>query len=132
MNNLPKETGKKPDDDIQSSREWWERKRRKYNKGLVIAGISAFILYVVLGSVLITEDDDFEITIFTTLFQGIGYLFMMAVANMFYNLGYIVEQMFNKTDDIRFRKRLFNLGYWFSCGLPFLVPLMVLIMYIMQ
>ncbi|MDR1667776.1 MAG: hypothetical protein LBS03_08840, partial [Bacteroidales bacterium] len=44
-----KETGKNPKDNIQSSKEWWARQRYKYNKGLVIAGISAFILYAVLG-----------------------------------------------------------------------------------
>jgi hypothetical protein len=103
MKEQVKETGKKPKDNIHSSKEWLASQRCKYNKGLVIAGISAFILYVVLGSVLIAPyDDDFEITFFTTFFQGIGYLFMMAVANLFYNLEYTVEQIFRKTEDIKF------------------------------
>jgi hypothetical protein len=123
---LVKETGKKPDEDIQSSKAWWASQRHKYNKGLVIAGISAFILYVGLGSVLTASYDDFEITAVTIFVQGIGYLFMMAVANLFYNSGHTVEQVFNKTNDIKFRKRLFNLGYWFSCALPFLVILTII------
>jgi hypothetical protein len=64
--------------------------------------------------------------------KGIGYLFMMAVANLFYNLGYTVEQIFNKTGDIKFRKRLFNLGCRFSFGLPFLAPLMIIVRYIVE
>ncbi|MDR0700327.1 MAG: hypothetical protein LBG28_14100 [Tannerella sp.] len=120
MKEQVKETGKNPKDNIQSSKEWWAGQRHKYNKGLVIAGISAFILYAVLGSVLIAPyDDDFEITLFTTFFQGIGYLFMMVVANLFYNLGYTVEQIFSKTEDIKFRKRLFNLGCRFSSDFRF-------------
>jgi hypothetical protein len=132
MNEQVKETGKLPEDDILSSKEWWASQRRKYNKGLVIAGILAFILYAVLGSVLMLDDDDFEITAVTIFVQGIGYLFMMLVANLGYNLGYTVEQIFNKTGDMKFRRRLFNLGYWFSFGLPFLAPLMIIIWYIIE
>lgn len=117
----------------QTSKQWWASRRLKYNKGLVIAGITAFILYVILGSTLISPyDNDFEITLFTTAFQGFGYLFMMLIANLFYNLGHIADKMFNKENDERFRKRLFNLGYWFSFGLPFLIPTMIVIMYIIE
>jgi hypothetical protein len=35
MNEQVKETGKQPEDDILSSKEWWASQRRKYNKGLV-------------------------------------------------------------------------------------------------
>ena len=115
----------------QTSREWWASRRLKYNKGLVIAGITAFFLYAILGSTLIMPyDSEFEITLFTIVFQGIGYLFMMFIANLFYNLGHIVGNMFNKNNDERFRQRLFNLGYWFSFGLPFLIPIIIVIMYI--
>lgn len=122
------------DDNIQqTNKEWWASRRLKYNIGLVIAGITAFILYVILGSTLIMPyDENFEITLFTTIFQGIGYLFMMFVANLFYNLGHVADKMFNKNNDEQFRKRLFNYGYWFSFGLPFLIPLMIVIMYIFE
>lgn len=117
----------------QTSKQWWAGRRLKYNKGLVIAGITAFILYVILGSTLIMPyDEDFEITLFTTVFQGVGYLFMILIANLFYNLGHIVDNMFNKGNNEQFRKRFFNFGYWFSFGLPFLIPLMIIIMYIFE
>lgn len=117
----------------QTSKQWWASRRLKYNKGLVIAGITAFILYVILGSTLIAPyDNDFEITLFTTAFQGFGYLLMMFIANLFYNLGHIADKMFNKDNDEQFRKRLFNFGCWFSFGLPFLIPTMIVVMYIFE
>lgn len=117
----------------QTSKQWWESRRLKYNKGLVIAGITAFILYVILGSTLIMPyDEDFEITLFTTVFQGFGYLFMMLIANLFYNLGHVADKMFNKDNDEQFRKHLFDFGYWFSFGFPFLIPIIIVIMYILE
>ncbi len=115
--------------------KWWEKRRGKYNKGLVVSGIIAFIMYAVLGSILIAPhvmaggEDDFEITIFTIAFQGIGYLVMIGIANLFYNLGPFVDKCLNKSGSERFRLRLFNLGYWFSCLLPFLVPLLIVVEY---
>jgi hypothetical protein len=114
----------------QTQSHWWAKRRIKYNAGLVIAGISAFILYAILGSLLIApHDNEFEITLFTIFFQGIGYLFMMAIANLFYGLGAYVDRHYNKTNDEQFRQRLFNLGYWFSFALPFLIPLLIVVEY---
>lgn len=60
---------------------WWEARRLRYNVGLVVAGLLAFIAYAVLGSMLLSDDPDFEVTIFATFFQGIAYLFMIAPVN---------------------------------------------------
>jgi hypothetical protein len=122
------------DENIQlKNKQWWESRRLKYNKGLVIAGITAFILYAILGEILIVPFySEFEITVFSTVFQGIGYLFMMLIANLFYNLGNIIDDIFNKDNSEQFRKRLFNFGYFFSSGLPFLIPTLILIMYIFK
>lgn len=114
----------------KASKAWWQQKRFQYNKGLVIAGISSFFLYAILASYLIAPyDKEFEITLFTTLFQGISYLFVMGVANLFYDLGYLVDSRFNKADNECFRLRLYNWGYWFSFALPFTIPLLILIEY---
>jgi sterol desaturase/sphingolipid hydroxylase (fatty acid hydroxylase superfamily) len=107
----------------QINKKWWVKKRLKYNTGLLISGIIAFILYAILGSALIEHYEDFEITLFTITFQGVGYLLMMFIANLFYNFGYIADKVFNKHNDEQFRKRLFNFGFWFSFGLPFLIPI---------
>ena len=109
----------------QTYREWWASRRLKYNKGLVTAGLLAFLLYAIVGSLLIKND--FEITLFTIAFQGIGYLFMIGVANIFYGLGPLVDGLFNQQNDKGFRQRLFNFGYWFSFMLPFSIPLFVVV-----
>jgi len=120
-------------ENISTSYYWWEAKRLKYNVGLVIAGLTAFITYVVLASFLIAPyDHDFEITLFTTLFQGIGYLIMMVIANLFFNLGHFADKHYNTTNSDTYRKRLFNFGFWFSVGLPFLILILVVISYLVR
>lgn len=114
----------------QAINKWWASRRLKYNKGLVIAGLTAFLLYAILGSLLIAPyDRDFEITLFTLFFQGIGYLFMMGMANLFYGLGVFVDKNYNKSNDEKFRQKLFNLGFWFSFALPFSMPILVVVIY---
>jgi len=115
------------------SRLWWRAKRLKYNKGLVYAGILAFFTYAILSAFLIEPyEQDFDITLFTMAFQGFGYLIMMLIANVFYNLGSFVDKLLNKEDDEKFREKLFKMGYWFSFGLPFLIPVLVVIVFFVK
>ncbi len=124
-------------EDVQNTNlalsEWWAKRRVKYNIGLIIAGFTAFIAYAILGGILIAPyDNDFEVTLFTILFQGIGYLFMMLVANLFYNLGPYVDKQYNNDNSEAFRQRLFNFGFWFSVGLPFLIPTLIVVEYFIR
>lgn len=97
---------------------------------MVIAGILAFVLYAVLGGLLIEPyDKEFEVTLVTTFFQGAVYLIMMLLANAFYSSGYFVDKWFNATNEEPFRVWLFNFGYWFSILLPFTIPLIIVIQY---
>jgi hypothetical protein len=77
-------------------------------------------------------DENFEISLFTTIFQGFAYLFMMFLANLFYYLGYAVDNAFNINNNDHFRRQLFNFGFLFSILLPFLIPLMIVIMYFIE
>jgi len=114
-------------------RDWWAKRRVKYNIGLIIAGFTAFIAYAILGGILIAPyDNDFEVTLFTIFFQGIGYLFMMLVANLFYNLGPYVDKQYNKDNSEAFRQRLFNFGFWFSVAIPFLIPILIVVEYFVR
>lgn len=114
----------------EESATWWKNKRIKYNKGLIVAGFTAFAIYAILGIFLIApHDEEFEITLFTIFFQSIGYLLMMGLANVCYNLGYMVDKHYNKDNNQAYRQRLFNFGFWFSVLLPFLVPILVIISY---
>src|ERR1035438_4076478 len=112
---------------------WWAKKRLKYNLGLVVSDIIAFIAYATILSIKSSNDvnnmdtDKYEITLFTSLFQGIGYLMMIGIANLFYFLGPLFDKVFNKKGTEKFRNRLFNIGFYFSCALPFTIPILVLI-----
>ncbi len=87
-----------------------------------MAGILAFTAYATVGSTMLPPDADFEITIFTTLFQGVGYLFMIGVANLCYFIGPLSESIVHPSDPERYRRICFRLGFWFSVSLPFSIP----------
>ena len=109
-------------DTATSPLTWWNARRLRYNGALFVAGILAFIAYVTVGSTMLPTDADFEVTIFTTLFQGIGYLFMIGLANVFYFLGPLSERVVRPRDLEAYRLICFRLGFWFSVLLPFSIP----------
>lgn len=114
-------------------KDWWTEKRSKYNVGLIVSGILAFILYVILGvNLIMPYDDDFEITLFTIVPQGIGYLIMILIANLLYSLGFSCDLNHNRGITEKFRENLFHLGFWLAVSLPFLAPLMILISYFLN
>lgn len=82
-----------------STREWWEARRLRYNLALVAAGFGSFVLYcIVCGTILgrVVPPNEIEITIFTMLFQGVGYLLCMGLANVCYLLGPISETLMSQ------------------------------------
>jgi len=82
----------------------------------------AFVAYVTVCVTLLPKDADVEITIFTTLFQGIGYLFMIGVANVCYFIGPLSERFVRPAEPERYRHICYRLGFWFSVLLPFTIP----------
>lgn len=116
----------------ETAKDWWERHRFRYNIGLVVAGLVAFIFYVVVVDRGISTHrmPDAEITLFTTAFQGIGYLFMMGVANLCYLAGPLSESLLKPQDVDRYRRITFRLGFWFSVLLPFTIPALVTVSYL--
>lgn len=113
--------------------EWWSDKRYLNNLGIILSGIIAFIFYVIVGvNFIMPYDEEFEITLFTIAFQGIGYLIMIVIANLFYSLGVTEDLNNNKENTDNFRKNLFNLGFWFSVSLPFLAPFWLLVSYFLE
>ncbi len=106
------------------SDEWWEARRLHYNAALVIAGLTAFVVYSIFVDSL-CADADIEITIFTICFQSVGYLIAIAVANLFFNLGEWVEDYIRPSKLNSFRRWTFAAGCTFSVLLPFAIPLVV-------
>jgi hypothetical protein len=122
MNNH-QNSGKEREDAITA---FWSGKRLPYNKGLVISGVTAFIFYCILGSIFVK---DFEVTGFTTILQGFGYLIMMGIANIFYGLGSLIDGTFNEKGSEKFRNNLYKFGFVFSVALPFSIPVSIAFYY---
>ncbi|MDB6075824.1 MAG: hypothetical protein JWO89_3464 [Verrucomicrobiaceae bacterium] len=101
-------------------------RRFHYNVGLVIAGVLAFAAYVIVGWSF-PPDDEFEITVFDTFFQGIGYVFMMLLANVCFFLGPVSERYFKPVDVASYRRRNYARGFWFSVLLPFSIPALMIV-----
>ena len=112
--------------------DWWAARRLQYNLALVVAGVVAFICYLIVGSTFLPSDAPFGVTILTTLFQGIGYMFMMGVANLFYFIGPFSESIVSPSDPERYRRICYQLGLWFSVILPFSVPVLLAVLALFQ
>jgi hypothetical protein len=87
----------------------------------------AFICYVVVIDRRISDGSmpGAEITLFTTLFQGIAYLLMMGVANLCYFAGPLSEGIVMPSNINRYRRVMFALGFGFAVLLPFSIPTLV-------
>lgn len=108
--------------------DWWERRRLKYNIGLVVAGVLASACYVLVVDRGISSGamPGAEITLFTTAFRAVGYLFMMGMANICYFLGAFVEVRYIQQPNVeRYQRVAYPLGFWFSVLLPFSIPALV-------
>jgi hypothetical protein len=119
----------------RQSKTWWFEKRLEYNLGLIFSGVLAFFLYVfVVEFVVFNSDkvntDDVEITIFTIIFQSIGYLFMIAFANIVF-YGVSGSEFNRKSENIlKSRIHIYKTLFWISCCIPFLIPLFLFFKYI--
>ncbi len=113
---------------------WWERRRLRYNLGLVVAGILAFAAYAfvlirfqnVIRAPDPSEEDAFSG--FTLVLQGFGYLFMMFVANICFFVGPLSEWWLRPRNVDAYRRRAFRLGFWCSVALPFGIPVLLFLL----
>jgi len=112
---------------------WWERRRLRYNIGLVAAGLLAFVAYAALivryGDIINAADPSQadEFSGLTLIFQGGGYLFMMFVANICFFLGPLSERWVHPDDVISYREKAFRFGFWCSVALPFAIPVLLVL-----
>jgi len=104
---------------------WWSVRRRQYTVFLLAAGAIAFLLYVAAVEFRCSDDPDAEITIFTTLVQGFAFVIAVGIANLFFNLGPVLETRIGNRDRETYRRRAFRAGLWFSVALPFVIPVLV-------
>lgn len=119
----------------KESKIWWSEKRFQYNFGLFLSGIIAFILYALVVEFVVFKSDkidssEIEITIFHIFFQGMGYLVMMAFANIIYYGVSRLELLSKKEDVMELRTKIYKTFFLISCSLPFLIPLFLFFYYI--
>ena len=102
------------EDDAQPA-VWWGKRRRFYNLALILAGVGSFAAYAVVVSVRGRTDSSYEITLFTIVPQGFGYLLAMAFANVCYGLGPWCERRLQVAglERDRFRRWCFGAGVAF-------------------
>lgn len=108
-----------------SARDWWSARRRKYNIALAIAGLGAFLAYGMVPELPCTSGPEIEITLFTIPFQAFGYLVVMAIANLCFNLGRWLERGVRPQSVALYRRWAWGLGCGFSVILPFTIPIFV-------
>jgi hypothetical protein len=113
---------------------WWEHRRLRYNIGLVMGGLLAFVGYVgvVDGDISTNASPCTKITLFATVFQGIGFLGMVAVASVCYLAGPLCESIIKPLNIDRFRRVTFQIGFWFSVLLPSAIPVVVASSYLIH
>jgi hypothetical protein len=118
----------------KSAHAWWEQRRLRYNIALVVAGVLAFAAYVGVVDRGISKGTmpGAEITLFTIAFQAAGYLLLMGVANLCYNLGPWSESIIRPTNIGSYRSVAYWVGFWFSALLPFAIPALVAWSYIIH
>lgn len=114
-------------EDVVSAATWWRSRRRRYNVALLVAGAVAFLAYVAALQVRCTDDSEVEVTLFTMLVQGIGYLIAVGMANVCYALGPALERVVPATARSRYRRLAYTAGLLFSVVLPFVIPALILV-----
>ena len=111
------------------AKDWWGRRRLRYNLSLLLAGVLAFVVQIAvvrwgtsIGAISPNSDPDPDAMFFTILIDGTGYFVMMGIANVCYFLGQWSEGVMNPLNYDRYRRITFRLGFWFSVLLPFSIP----------
>lgn len=54
---------------------------------------------------------------------------MLGIANLFYGLGAFSEKIFNPSNAEAYRNLVFKIGYYFSILLPFIIPILLFVVY---
>jgi hypothetical protein len=101
---------------------WWAKRRLTYNVILILAGLSAFVGIAIVGETACAADPDFEMTVFTIIFQAACYAVAMATANVFYGLGPALERRTKPRNLSLYRAVAFSAGVMLSVAAPLLVP----------
>jgi hypothetical protein len=102
-----------------SASEWWGQRRTRYNIGLFITGLLAFVAYATRAFTGV------EINVFTTIYLIVSFLLAIGMANIFYFLAPIPERLLKPGNVATYRNITYNLGFWFFVFILLISPLLV-------
>ena len=105
--------------DELSASEWWGLRRARFNIGLVIAGLLAFVTYATRAFA------DVGITVFTTIYLIVSFLLTIGMANILYFFGPISERLLKPGNVATYRNITYNFGFWLFVFILFISPLLV-------
>jgi hypothetical protein len=103
-----------------SAPAWWAAQRLRYNAVLLLGAAVSSLCLLGVGWAFGPRLPCLEITAFSVLVGGVFFLFGMGLANIFYYLGPLSEQLLKPNHALRFRRVAFALGTAFSLLLIFL------------
>jgi hypothetical protein len=86
---------------------WWQQRRFRYNRDLLVVGIMTWLLVLVAGSAAVKPGEDFE----EPLVMIFGPILYAIFANIAFTAGPIYDTTFYRGTP---RKKLFKTGYIFS------------------
>ena len=86
---------------------WWQQRRFRYNRDVLLVGIVSWILVLVAGSAAVKPGEDFE----EPIMMIFGPVLYAIFANLAYTAGPLYDMAFYQASP---RKTLFKLGYIFS------------------
>jgi hypothetical protein len=86
---------------------WWQQRRFRYNRDLLLVGLVTLVLVLVAGSAAVKTGQDFE----EPIMMIFGPVLYAILANIAYTAGPIYDTTFYRGSP---RKQLFRTGYIFS------------------
>lgn len=106
--------------------EWWNNHRKKYNRGLAIAGAAAILITAFLYLFFSKSTDEFLKAL------GIGfivYLIYMAALNLIFLTIEISDRGLSNDISQRKKNTAFRILFWTSIVIPFSYPIFILTMF---
>lgn len=95
----------------QKNQEWWEKQRSKFNWSLLLAGVIAFLLNSILLPLIVADIPQFGFgrNLFLLLLQLLTYLIYIGVANVFFTIGPLVENVVQLNNIDKYRNICFKI-----------------------
>jgi uncharacterized membrane protein len=112
---------------VSEAQDWWEKQRGKFNWSLLFAGLFAFILNSFLLPMIVADIPQYGFGrgVMGLLLQILTYMIYMGVANVFYSIGPLVENVKTPNQVLKYRRNSFNLLQAFFVIAPQIIVLIL-------